>query len=1135
VKKVRLWSLFALVMFLLTAVVWAQDAPQSVTVAGTIQGVLGCPGDWQPECESTFLTYDEADDKWIGTFDLPAGSYEYKIALNGTWDVNYGAGGELNGADIALVLAEDATVKFIYDPNTHWVNDGVNAIIATVPGSFQSEIGCPGDWQPDCLRSLLQDPDADGVYEFRTSALPAGVYEGKVAINENWGENYGANGARDGADILFSVGEDNSEVLVTYNSADNQINITVGGAAGPAVGNLLFAAAHWVSADTVAWNIARIPGAEYRLYYSANGTLELTDEGITGGDYITLRANRAGLSDEQIAQFPHLADFTTLKIAEDDLGNVPEILRGQLAIQSTYNQGILQDATALQIPGALDDLYAYDGDLGVVYADDAPSLGRGRGKRRQSPDLGVVYADDAPSLHLWAPTAQTVALHLFADSTSDASDIVSMDYDAATGVWSAAGSPDWTGMYYQYEVTVYMPSERAVVTNLVTDPYSISLSMNSTRSQIFDLRDLATMWGDAQKPALEAPEDIVLYELHVRDFSIFDETVPPEHRGRFLAFSDTDSNGMRHLRALAEAGLTHIHLLPAFDIATINEDEAQRQVPDYAALAALPPDSDEQQALLAPIRELDGFNWGYDPYHYTVPEGSYASNPDGAQRILEFRQMVQALNESGLRVVMDVVYNHTNAAGNNERSVLDRIVPGYYHRLNDQGRIETSTCCQNTATEHRMMEKLMIDSLVTWATVYRVDGFRFDLMGHHMVENMQHVRAALDALTIAENGVAGSQIYVYGEGWNFGEVADGARGVNATQLNMAGTGIGTFNDRLRDAVRGGNPFGGLQEQGFANGLYTDPNGITPGTEADQLARLLLLSDHIRVGLAGNLRDYTFIGASGEAVTGADVEYNGQPTGYTLDPQEHIVYASAHDNETLFDIIQLKAPEATTMADRVRMNNLAVSVVALSQGVPFFHAGDDILRSKSGDRDSYNSGDWFNRLDFSYTWNNWGAGLPPSDKNQDRYEILTPLLGNPDLRPTRVEILDAADHFREMLALRRSSPLFRLRTAQDVMDRLTFYNTGAEQIPGVIVMHLSDTVGENIDPTYAAAVVVFNATPEMQTITVSELATTPLALHQIQVTSVDPIVRDSTFDVPTGTFTIPAYTTAVFVTLDGNVE
>jgi pullulanase-type alpha-1,6-glucosidase len=1111
VKKYRLLFVVLGALFWVTSV-WAQDVPQSVTIAGTIQSILGCPGDWQPECEATFLTYDEADDKWVGVFDLPAGSYEYKVALNGSWDVNYGANAEQNGANIALVLEEDATVKFIYDPITHWIADNVNAVIATVPGSFQSEIGCPGDWQPDCLRSLLQDPDGDGVYEFRTSALPAGVYEAKVAINESWGENYGANGARDGANILFSVGEDNSEVLVTYNTADNQINITVGGAAGPAVGNLLFSAAHWVSADTVAWAIARIPGAEYRLYYSPDGALELTNEGITGGEYITLTADRAGLSDEQIAQFPHLADYSALKIAPEDLARVPDILRGQVAIQSSYNQGILQDATSLQIPGALDDLYSYDGALGVVYDGDTPSL------------------------HLWAPTAQSVNLHLFADTTSDAAEVLPMDYDAETGVWSAAGSSDWTGMYYLYEVTVYMPSERAVVTNLVTDPYAVSLSMNSARSQIADLRQIAALWADDfTKPALEAPEDIVIYELHVRDFSIFDESVPAEQRGTFMAFTQTESNGMQHLRALAEAGLTHIHLLPVFDIATINENAAERQEPDYEALMALPPDSDEQQAIVMATQAEDGFNWGYDPYHYTVPEGSYATTPDGMARLMEFRAMVQALNESGLRVVMDVVYNHTNAAGNSERSVLDKIVPGYYYRLNDQGRVETSTCCPNTATEHQMMEKLMIDSVVTWATVYRVDGFRFDLMGHHMVEDMQNVRAALDALTVAEHGVDGAAIYVYGEGWNFGEVANGARGVNATQLNLPGTGIGTFNDRLRDAVRGGNPFGGLQEQGFSNGLYTDPNGITPGTEEEQRARLLLFSDHIRIGLAGNLRDYSFVDGTGATVTGADVLYNGQPTGYTLDPQEHIVYAAAHDNETLFDIIQMKAPEAATMADRVRMNNLAVSVVALSQGVPFFHAGDDLLRSKSGDRDSYNSSDWFNRLDFTYTWNNWGAGLPPADKNEDRYEILTPLLANPDLRPDRAAILDAADHFREMLAIRRSSPLFRLRTGQDVMDRLTFYNTGAEQMPGMIVMHISDTVSENIDPIYAAVVVVFNATPETQTLTVSELAETPLALHQLQVTSVDPIVRESTFDVPTGTFTIPARTTAVFVTLDGNIE
>ncbi len=189
--------------------------------------------------------------------------------------------------------------------------------------------------------------------------------------------------------------------------------------------------------------------------------------------------------------------------------------------------------------------------------------------------------------------------------------------------------------------------------------------------------------------------------------------------------------------------------------------------------------------------------------------------------------MVKSLNETGLRVVMDVVYNHTNAAGQAEKSVLDRIVPGYYHRLLEDGTLATSTCCANTATEHAMMEKLMVDSIVTWARDYKVDGFRFDLMGHHSKANLLAVRAALDELTLAADGVDGSKIYLYGEGWNFGEVANDARFVQATQTNMDGTGIGTFNDRLRDAVRGGGPFDGDHRvnQGFASGLYTDPNGV----------------------------------------------------------------------------------------------------------------------------------------------------------------------------------------------------------------------------------------------------------------------------------------------------------------------
>ena len=265
----------------------------------------------------------------------------------------------------------------------------------------------------------------------------------------------------------------------------------------------------------------------------------------------------------------------------------------------------------------------------------------------------------------------------------------------------------------------------------------------------------------------------------------------------------------------------------------------------------------------------------------------------------QFREMVAAINDAGLRVVMDVVYNHTTAHGQDPRSVLDRIVPGYYQRLSSTGAVETSTCCSNTATEHAMMEKLMVDSVVTWATEYKVDGFRFDLMGHHSRANMEAVRAALDELTVADDGVDGSSIYVYGEGWNFGEVANNARFQQASQLELFGAGIGTFSDRLRDAVRGGGPFDDDPRiQGFASGLYTAANtSPANGSTEQQLARLLLYHDQIKVGLAGNLRDYEFVDRTGADVTGAEVDYNGQPAGYAADPSEVITYVDAHDNET----------------------------------------------------------------------------------------------------------------------------------------------------------------------------------------------------------------------------------------------
>jgi len=488
---------------------------------------------------------------------------------------------------------------------------------------------------------------------------------------------------------------------------------------------------------------------------------------------------------------------------------------------------------------------------------------------------------------------------------------------------------------------------------------------------------------------------------------------------------------------------------------------------------------------------------------------------------------VQSLARLGLRVVMDVVYNHTSASGQNARSVLDRVVPGYYHRLNADGDVERSTCCENTASEHRMMEKLLVDSAVVWARHYKVDGFRFDLMGHHMKRNMLKLRAALDALTPHRDGVDGRRIYLYGEGWNFGEVANGARGENATQLNMAGTGIGTFSDRLRDGARGGGPFSGLQEQGFLTGLYVDPNGTDQGTPDAQRDRLLRSMDWIRIGLAGNLADYRLVDRFGNLVRGRDVDYNGQPAGYTADPQEVVSYVEAHDNETLFDAIQLKAPAGAAVSDRVRMQNLGMSLLLVGQGVPFLHAGVELLRSKSLDRNSYDSGDWFNRLDFTLRDTNWGAGLPPARDNQSSWPLMGPLLANPALEPDKDDIRRARAHLLEFLEIRGSSRLFRLRTAEEVEERLRFLDTGPGQVPALIAFSLSDEDGE-VDKDVRLLVVLLNAAPGPQSLTVPELAGRRLRLHPRHRHSVDRLVKKATFDREGGSFTVPGRTAVVFV-------
>jgi pullulanase-type alpha-1,6-glucosidase len=425
----------------------------------------------------------------------------------------------------------------------------------------------------------------------------------------------------------------------------------------------------------------------------------------------------------------------------------------------------------------------------------------------------------------------------------------------------------------------------------------------------------------------------------------------------------------------------------------------------------------------------------------------------------------------------------------------------------------------------------MIDSVVTWAREYKVDGFRFDLMGHQPKAAMLALRAALDALTLKKDGIDGKSVYLYGEGWNFGEVANDARFVQATQANMAGTGVGTFSDRLRDAVRGGGPFDAdPRVQGFATGLYTDPNGDpVNGTPDEQRARLLLYQDQIKVGLTGNLRDYRFVDRDGVLVSGSQVDYNGQPAGYAADPSETITYVDAHDNETLFDTVQYKLPQATSMADRVRMNTVALATTALAQSPSFWHAGNDLLRSKSLDRNSFNSGDWFNRIDWSGRETTWGSGLPPRADNESKWDFMRPLLSDPALRPQPRDIRAAHERADDLLRIRFSSPLFRLGSADLIQQRVGFPTGGPNQTPGVIVMTLSDRVGPDLDPRFESIVVVLNATAAPTSQTVPSLAGARYTLHPVQAAGSDPVVRTSANDSRTGTFTVPPRTVAVFVT------
>ncbi|HDX8400828.1 TPA: pullulanase-type alpha-1,6-glucosidase [Aeromonas dhakensis] len=892
------------------------------------------------------------------------------------------------------------------------------------------------------------------------------------------------------------------------------------------------ASAHLIDGNTLIWQGGK-DKPHVRLYYTDSGTIKANAEGVFDFPYITLTPT--SLTAELQAKYPHLKDAAAFALpAGKDL---KPLLKGELVAIGTDADGILQGATLVQSAGALD----------ALYSEAATKL-----------TYGAVVEGGNVTFRLWAPTARSVKLALFDEQHKSLGERT-MTLDEASGSWSVQGGSELVGKFYRYDIQVYHPVSRKLESYQVTDPYSLSLAMNSEFSQVVDLNDPALKpegWDSLKAPhSQQNPADITIYEAHVRDLTGNDDSTPAEHRGKFLGLTDTDTAPVKHLQALAKSGVSHLHLLPVFDIATVNEDPAKvaNIGDDFGKLCQVNPevqnskfasycssgqtieavlgdlqgsDSKENplvQELYGYLRGVDSFNWGYDPYHYTTPEGSYATNAEGSQRILEFREMVKAIKQNiGMNVVMDVVYNHTNEAGLGPKSVLDKIVPWYYQRLNPEtGSVENSTCCSNTAPEHAMFAKLMDDSLVTWARDYKIDAFRFDLMGHHPKDQMVQALAAVKQVN--------PEMYFYGEGWNFGEVQDDKRFVQATQKHLAGTGIGSFSDRLRDAVRGGSPFDGgdtiRKTQGFGNGALVDANEMDGVDRATALHQ----SDLVRLGMAGNLKDFILTDKDGMPKKGADIDYNGQPAGYAQDPTEIQNYVDKHDNQTLFDNLIYKAPQG---ADLVRMQGVSLATAMLGQGIPFTHAGVELLRSKSMERDSYDSGDWYNRVDYTLADNNFNKGLPRKDKDGDNYPLIEQVLGK-HVKPSGADMATMVGFYQELAELRQSSRLLRLGSGAEVIKRVDFRNTGPDQVPGLIVMTVDDGInaGADLDPAIDGLVVMINATNAPQSIgDFRDGNDQPIDLASLQLSPAhhggESIARDAA--VNGGTLTLGAWSAAVFV-------
>ncbi len=533
-------------------------------------------------------------------------------------------------------------------------------------------------------------------------------------------------------------------------------------------------------------------------------------------------------------------------------------------------------------------------------------------------DLGAVYTKDNTTFKVWAPTAEQISVLVYETPQDDLGQKYAMT-KGEKGVWRLSLKGDFKNKYYNYLV-VFNGVEKET-----PDIYTKGASANGKRGMIVDFHSLnPDNWENHNKPLVINRTEAVIYEMHVRDFSVSEDS-GIKNKGKYLAFTEKNTKtpegittGLDHLKDL---GITHVHLLPVYDFASVDET-------------------------------VGGYNWGYDPYLYNVPEGSYATDSlDGTVRIKEFKTMVQTLHENGISVIMDVVYNHTFTTGN---SPMDTLVPGYYYRRDEEGNYTNGSGCGNeTASEKPMMRKFIVDSVKFWAEEYKIDGFRFDLMALHDIETMKEV--------VTQAKIINPNIIIYGEPWTGGP-SSLPPSMQLRKGSQKGMQISVFNDDIRNAIKGDNDG---SSAGFVNGA-------------------LNLEIEIKKGIVGGIM------------------YDNEIYNFTQEPGESINYVSSHDNLCLNDKFE-KSNSNNTALEREKMNRLALSIVLTSQGVPFIQGGTEILRTKQGNHNSYNSGDAVNEI-------NWSRKA----KYRETYEYI-----------------------KNLIALRKSQKVMTLDTAVEVRKSLTF--------------------------------------------------------------------------------------------------